>query len=110
MAALHNPAIMEKYALRLFISCESASTCSDLVINIGSHLGVEPSSHLSKAIVWHFGQCGPCLVVLDNFETPWEHLESRGQVEEFISLLADIPTLALLVRLIPISLGSGGTH
>ncbi|KAJ7849602.1 P-loop containing nucleoside triphosphate hydrolase protein, partial [Mycena leptocephala] len=99
MAALHNPAIMEKYALRLFISCESASTCSDLVINIGSHLGLEPSSHLSKAIVWHFGQCGPCLVVLDNFETPWEHLESRGQVEEFISLLADIPTLALLITM-----------
>ncbi|KAJ7907095.1 hypothetical protein B0H13DRAFT_1879917 [Mycena leptocephala] len=92
MAALHNPAIMEKYVLRHFISCESTSTYSDLVVNIGSHLGLEPSSHLSKAIVWHFGQCGPCLVLLDNFETPWEHLESRGRVEEFISLLADIPT------------------
>ncbi|KAF7350049.1 NB-ARC domain-containing protein [Mycena venus] len=99
MAALHNPEVMEKYVLRHFISCESTSNRSDLVINIGSHLGLEPSPHLSKAIVRHLGECGPCLVVLDNFETPWEHLESRGQVEEFISLLADIPTLALLITM-----------
>ncbi|KAJ7754714.1 P-loop containing nucleoside triphosphate hydrolase protein [Mycena olivaceomarginata] len=99
MAALHNLQVMEKYVLRHFISCESTSNRSELVINIGSHLGLEPSPDLSKAIVRHFGQCGPCLVALDNFETPWEHLESRGQVEEFISLLADIPTLALLITM-----------
>jgi hypothetical protein len=79
-----------------FISCESASTCADLVISIGLHLGLQLSSQLSKAIVRHFDQCGPCLMVLD---TPWESMESRKQVEEFLSLLADIPRLALLVRL-----------
>jgi hypothetical protein len=94
MAALHHPAIMEKYNLRHFISCESANTCAGLVRIIGLQLGVEPST---SAIVRHFGQCGPCLVVLDNFETPWETIESRAQVEEFLSLLADIPSLALLV-------------
>jgi hypothetical protein len=36
-------------------------------------------------------------MVLDNFETPWEPIELRGQVEDFLSLLADIPSLALLV-------------
>jgi tetratricopeptide (TPR) repeat protein len=100
MAALHHPAIWEKYNLKHFISCESASTCGDLVASIGLHLGLEPSRQLSKAIVRHLGQCGPCLVVLDNFETPWESIESRAQVEEFISLLADIPSFALLVSLI----------
>jgi hypothetical protein len=100
MAALHDPAMMAKYSLIHFISCESASTWGDLVTNIGLHLGLKPSGQLSKAIVRHFGQCGPCLVVLDNFETPWEPIESRAQVEEFISLLADIPNLALLVSLL----------
>ncbi|KAJ7928345.1 hypothetical protein B0H13DRAFT_2311624 [Mycena leptocephala] len=99
MAALHHPAIWEKYNLKHFISCESASTCGDLVASIGLHLGLEPSRQLSKAIVRHLGQCGPCLVVLDNFETPWESIESRAQVEEFISLLADIPSFALLVTM-----------
>jgi hypothetical protein len=100
MAALHDDAIIEKYNLRHFISCESSTNCGDLVTHIGLHLGLDvASSPLSKAIVQHFRQCGPCLVVLDNFETPWEAVESRGPVEEFLSLLADIPSLALLVSL-----------
>ncbi|KAJ6569168.1 P-loop containing nucleoside triphosphate hydrolase protein, partial [Mycena capillaripes] len=99
MAALNHPAITEKYSLKHFISCESSNTYGDLVYNVGLHLGLEPSSHLSKAMVRHFEGCGPCLVVLDNFETPWEPMESRGQVEEFISLLADIPTVALLITM-----------
>ncbi|KAJ7883741.1 hypothetical protein B0H13DRAFT_1628974, partial [Mycena leptocephala] len=98
MAALHHPAIIEKYNLRHFISCESASTCADMVAIIGSHLGLEPSNLLSKRILQHLAQCGPCLVVLDNFETPWEPIESRGQVEDFLSLLADITSLALMVN------------
>jgi hypothetical protein len=97
IAALHNPAMVEKYTVRHFISCESANNCSDLVNIVGSHLELEPSRQLSKLIIHHFRQCGPCLVVLDNFETPWEPVESHGQAEEFISLLADIPSLALLV-------------
>jgi hypothetical protein len=97
MAAVHHPAIIEKYVLMHFISCESASTCAELVTCIGLYLGMETSTQLSKQIVRHFGQCGSCLVVLDNFETPWEPVESREQVEQFLSLLADIPSLALLV-------------
>ncbi|KAJ6564749.1 P-loop containing nucleoside triphosphate hydrolase protein [Mycena capillaripes] len=99
MAALHHPAIMEKYGLMHFISCESASTWGELVTNISFPLGLKPASNLLKTIVWHFEQCGSCLVVLDNFETPWEPLESRAQVEELLSLLADIPSLALLVTM-----------
>jgi hypothetical protein len=64
---------------------------------IGSHLGLQPSNLPSQGILWHLTQCGPCLVVLDNLETPWEPIESRGQVEDFLSLMADIPSLALLV-------------
>jgi hypothetical protein len=104
MAALHHPAIMEKYSIMHFISCESATTCADFVTNIGLHLGLEPSSQVSRAIIRHLEQCGPCLVVLDNFETPWEPLKSRAQVEEFLSLLTDIPSLSLLVSLNIISL------
>ncbi|KAF8154328.1 hypothetical protein K438DRAFT_1777960 [Mycena galopus ATCC 62051] len=74
-------------------------SCAELMIKIGLHLRLEPSRLLSKTIVHHLRQCGSCLLVLDNFETPWEPLESRRQVEEFLSLLADIPSLALLVTM-----------
>ncbi|KAJ7886883.1 hypothetical protein B0H14DRAFT_3127808 [Mycena olivaceomarginata] len=99
MATLHHPTIVEKCTVKYFISRESANTHADLVIPIGLHLCLELSRQLSKAIVHHFVQCGSCLVVLDNLETSWEPLESRGQVEEFLSLLADIPSLALLVTM-----------
>jgi tetratricopeptide (TPR) repeat protein len=36
-------------------------------------------------------------MILDNFETPWEAMDGRTKVEEFLSLLAGIPHLALLV-------------
>ncbi|KAF8183223.1 hypothetical protein K438DRAFT_1975095 [Mycena galopus ATCC 62051] len=99
MAALHHPTLIEKYSLTHFISCESVDSCAELMTKIGLHLRLEPSRLLSKTIVHHFRQCGSCLLVLDNFETPWEPLESRRQVEEFLSLLADIPSLALLVTM-----------
>jgi hypothetical protein len=104
MAALHHPAIMERYPIMHFISCESATTCADFVTNMGLHLGLKPSSQVSRAIMRHLEQSGPCLIVLDNFETPWEPLESRPQVEEFLSLLTDIPNVALVVSLNIISL------
>ncbi|KAJ7693444.1 hypothetical protein B0H17DRAFT_1060201 [Mycena rosella] len=83
--ALHHPTIIDKYRFRHFISCESATNKVDLLSIIGSHLGLDPAPQLAKSIVRYLEMSGPCLVVLDNFETPWEPVESRGAVEEFIS-------------------------
>ncbi|KAJ7452882.1 P-loop containing nucleoside triphosphate hydrolase protein [Mycena latifolia] len=99
MAALHHPTMIEKYNLRHFISCESANTDVELVSIVGAYLGFEPSKQLYQAIVRHFEGSGPCLLVLDNLETPWEALESRGKVEEFLISLADVPSLALLITM-----------
>ncbi|KAJ7479129.1 P-loop containing nucleoside triphosphate hydrolase protein, partial [Mycena latifolia] len=99
IAVLYHPAVIEKYSIRHFVTCESANTSGCLVAILGSHLGLGNSAQLPKAIVQHFRQCGPCLLVLDNLETPWEPLESRGAVEEFLSILADVPSLALLITM-----------
>ncbi|KAJ7452920.1 P-loop containing nucleoside triphosphate hydrolase protein, partial [Mycena latifolia] len=99
MAAIHHAATVEKYNFRHFISCESANTSVELVSIIGMHLGFESSRQLSQAIIRHFKGSGPCLLVLDNLETPWEAMESRGGVEEFLSSLADVLSLALLITM-----------
>ncbi|KAJ7147373.1 P-loop containing nucleoside triphosphate hydrolase protein, partial [Mycena filopes] len=101
MAVLHDPAVVAKYDQRHFIPCDSASNGADLVSLVASYLGLEPSKLLSRAIVGHLTASGPTLILLllDNFETPWEPLESRAEAEEFISLLTDIPTLALLITM-----------
>jgi CO dehydrogenase nickel-insertion accessory protein CooC1 len=98
-AALHHSAIMQKYPIQHFVSCESTNSSFELVSLLGLHLGFENSGHLFQIIVQHFHQCGPCLLVLDNFETPWEPSQSRRKVEDFLSALTEVPNLALLVNL-----------
>ncbi|KAJ7765111.1 hypothetical protein B0H14DRAFT_3593245 [Mycena olivaceomarginata] len=90
MAALHHPKVATKYQTRHFISCESTHTRDSLVAIIVSHLGLDTSSTSERA---------PCLIILDNFETPWEALEGRAKVEAFLALLADIPHVALLLTM-----------
>jgi hypothetical protein len=97
MAALHHPEVANKYQTRYFISCESAHTRDSLIAIIGSHLGLDTSSTSERAVVGMLSAGQPCLVILDNFETPWEAAEGRDKVEEFLALLADIPQVALLV-------------
>lgn len=97
-AALHHSQVNTKYSQCYFISCQSTNTCTSLVANIATHLGLPQSQNPTRKIVHHFRSSDPCLLVLDNFETPWELIAFRAEVEEFLSLLADISHLAILVR------------
>ncbi|KAJ6582623.1 hypothetical protein DFH09DRAFT_287520 [Mycena vulgaris] len=99
LASLHHPGVEQKYPHRHFISCESANSCGELISIVGAHLGLEQSRQLSKAIFSHFSNCSPALLVLDNMETPWEPASTRTKVEDFLSLLADVPHLALLITM-----------
>ncbi|KAJ7654373.1 hypothetical protein B0H14DRAFT_3706218 [Mycena olivaceomarginata] len=98
IAALHHPKVANKYQTRYFISCESAHTRDSLVAIIISHLGLETSRTSERAVaLLSSGQ--PCLMILDNFETPWEAMDGRAKVEEFLALLADISHVALLLTM-----------
>ncbi|KAJ7738209.1 hypothetical protein B0H14DRAFT_3610893 [Mycena olivaceomarginata] len=99
LATLHHPTVEQKYAQCHFVSCESAHSAVELISIVGTHLGLEPSRQLSRAIVQHFLENGPTILVLDNMETPWESLSTRANVEEFLSLLTDVPHLALLITM-----------
>ncbi|KAJ6514224.1 hypothetical protein C8R47DRAFT_1206598 [Mycena vitilis] len=98
-SALHHPAVSAKYLHRYFISCESATNYDDLVSIVASHLELSPSRNISKVIFRHFSGRPASILVLDNFETSWEPLGSRSQVEDFLSLLTDVPHLALLITM-----------
>jgi hypothetical protein len=97
MAALHHAKVANKYQIRHFISCESAHTRDSLVAIIGSHLGLDTSSTSERAVLAMLSAGQSCLMILDNFETAWEALGGRSEVEAFLALLADIPHVALLV-------------
>ncbi|KAJ7100462.1 hypothetical protein C8R44DRAFT_747510 [Mycena epipterygia] len=98
-AALHHPEVAAKYEHRFFVSTDSAMTSIELAALTGSHLGLKPGKDLTKAVVQFLSRGPPCLLVLDNLETSWEPLESCSGVEEFLSLLTDIPHLALMITM-----------
>ncbi|KAJ7180897.1 P-loop containing nucleoside triphosphate hydrolase protein, partial [Mycena filopes] len=99
-AALHHSDSCSKFEARFFVSAEAATTAVELAALIGLHLNLEPGPNLIKPVVWYFArQTSPCLLVLDNLETPWEPLESRSAMEEFLSLLTDVNHLALIITM-----------
>ncbi|KAJ7454939.1 hypothetical protein B0H11DRAFT_2324377 [Mycena galericulata] len=98
-SALHHPEVADRYRDRYFVSCDSAGTVEDLALAVATALGAELTGKLSTIIVKHLRTQPTCLLVLDNFETPWEPSATRPQVEEFLSVLADLSHVALLVTM-----------
>ncbi|KAJ7896607.1 P-loop containing nucleoside triphosphate hydrolase protein, partial [Mycena olivaceomarginata] len=90
-AVLHHPEITARYAQnRFFVGCASAMTTLELVNLIGAHLGLRPSKDLTQAMLQHFSNNPPSLLILDELETLWEPASSRGDIEELLSLLTGI--------------------
>ncbi|KAJ7260670.1 P-loop containing nucleoside triphosphate hydrolase protein, partial [Mycena rebaudengoi] len=98
-AALHDPQVEAKYSHRYFVPCHSSATCNELAATIADHIGLEKGSNMAKKIAHYFAHTPPSLLVLDNLETPWETLSSRAEVEEFLSLMTDVPQLGLMITL-----------
>ena len=97
LAAIHHPGVMLKFPTRHFLSCEASTTVDEVVSIVGGSLGILQSGNLIKRVIQELTKGPPCILVLDNFETVWEPPASRKEVEEFLSLLANISHVALLV-------------
>ncbi|KAJ7875680.1 hypothetical protein B0H13DRAFT_2549611 [Mycena leptocephala] len=98
-AVLHHPDICTKYKHRFFVSAESTTNNIELAALIGLHIGLEAQHDLTRPVVNHFSGKQSSLLILDNLETPWEPIQSRPGIEEFLSLLTDVPHLALIITM-----------
>ncbi|KAJ7736855.1 hypothetical protein B0H16DRAFT_110174 [Mycena metata] len=97
---LHHQDITTKYQEnRFFVTCDTASSKAELAGLIGAHLELKPGKDLTLAVLQHFSNGGPNFLILDNLETVWEPVESRTEIEEFLSLLADISSLTIVVTM-----------
>ncbi|KAJ7779640.1 P-loop containing nucleoside triphosphate hydrolase protein, partial [Mycena metata] len=97
---VHHEEVTTKYhGNRFFVTCDTASSKSELAGLIGAHLGLKPGKDLTRAILQHFSSNPPSLLILDNFETVWESTKSRQEIEEFLSLLTNINSLALMITM-----------
>ncbi|KAJ7710243.1 hypothetical protein B0H16DRAFT_1820947 [Mycena metata] len=99
-AVVHHEEVTTKYhGNRFFVPCDTASTKPQLAGLIGVHLGMKPGKDLTQAVLRHFSSSPPSLLILDNLETVWEPTKSRKDIEEFLSLLTDINSLALMITM-----------
>ncbi|KAJ7818193.1 P-loop containing nucleoside triphosphate hydrolase protein, partial [Mycena olivaceomarginata] len=99
-AVIHHAQIKTRYQQHcFFVACDSASSTVELAALIGVNIGLKPGRDLSQAVVQHFSSSPSSLLVLDNLETLWEPMECRSDIEEFLSLLADIEHLALMITM-----------
>jgi Cdc6-like AAA superfamily ATPase len=96
-AVLHHPETCTKFEDRFFISAESATTSIELAALIGSYVGLAPVKDFTQCVVQHFSRMPTLLLILDNLDTVWEPIQSRRATEEFLSLLAEVEHLALIV-------------
>ncbi|KAJ7936113.1 P-loop containing nucleoside triphosphate hydrolase protein [Mycena leptocephala] len=99
-AVLHHPKVTDIYGQhRFFVTSDSASTKTELAALIAAHLGVKPGKDATKPVVQYFSSNPACLLILDNLETVWEPTGSRGDIEEFLSLLTDVGHLGLIITM-----------
>ncbi|KAJ7717966.1 hypothetical protein B0H16DRAFT_1387944, partial [Mycena metata] len=97
---LHHEEIVTKYqGNQFFVVCDTAASKAELAGLIGAHLGMKPGKDLTQAVLYRLSKGSPALLILDNLETVWEPAESRKEVEEFLSLLTDITSLALMITM-----------
>ncbi|KAJ7688079.1 hypothetical protein B0H16DRAFT_1030448 [Mycena metata] len=97
---VHHEEVTTKYhGNRFFVTCDTASSKPELAGLIGAHLGMKPGEDLTQAVFQHFSSSPPSLLILDNLETVWELTNSRQEIEEFLSLLTDINSLALMITM-----------
>ncbi|KAF8158768.1 hypothetical protein K438DRAFT_1465317, partial [Mycena galopus ATCC 62051] len=98
VAALHDTKVVDKYPSRHFIACDAANADS-LVTIIARSLGLEESGGSASHLIHHLSHGASHLILLDNFETPWEPEDGRARVEEFLSLLTSVQHVALLITM-----------
>ena len=92
-AVAHDPAVVERFGdNRWFVALETVQSDDSLRDAIVRGLGRDPAAGFAAALDSLKGR--PALLILDNLETPWE--AERQASEETLSILAQVPGLALL--------------
>ncbi|KAJ7738492.1 hypothetical protein DFH07DRAFT_82876 [Mycena maculata] len=84
---------------RYFISCDAAGGKDDLLTSIAGPLGLQ-GDKLQKKILDALGKPEHRkVIVLDNFESPWESSSSKKEVEGFLASLCALNSLAVVITM-----------
>jgi len=97
LAAMHAAKVAARYGeRRYFIRCDGVQARAALVAKVADALGLPLAPNIEPAVLAALARA-PTVLALDNLETPWE--ADTLAVEEWLTLLAAVPGLALVVSL-----------
>ncbi|KAJ3981482.1 hypothetical protein F5890DRAFT_1535295 [Lentinula detonsa] len=102
LAVMQHSLIRETFGGGQFwIPCNTANSPSALLDALAEGTGVNPQSkNLLRSIVTRLSSCGQCILLLDNFETPWLLDESsQSRVLAILEQLDALPKLAILLTM-----------
>lgn len=97
LEALHDPRVAERFhERRWFVRCDGVKSRAELAAAIALAVRLPVTPNVETAVLAELAKA-PAALALDNMETP---LDADGKpVEELLSILANIPTLALAVTI-----------
>ncbi|KAF8558473.1 hypothetical protein OG21DRAFT_1481455 [Imleria badia] len=99
LAVLHRDEVVSLHGdHRWFISCEAASVPQGLISTIAIALN-QTGDNLYGKILKFLKEQPRTLLILDNFETPWEPASGRRETEDILASLTSINSLNLIVTL-----------
>ena len=102
LAILHHEEMQQMFDERhYFVSCEAATSVSLLMQAILTVLGVQSGSKEDPLTVMHnmlMVQSAPLLMVLDNFDTPWES-ENQTEVGSLLCRIAGVLHVTLIITM-----------
>lgn len=96
LAVACEPEVAAKFGQRrVMVRCDAAGGRPALVAAISEALLLPLGAQQPELAVLHSLGQGPTLLILDNFETPWE--SDTVEVEAWLGLLSEVPGLCMLV-------------
>ncbi|KAG8926088.1 hypothetical protein FRC02_009213 [Tulasnella sp. 418] len=100
---IHDPRVKERYVqYRCWVPCEQATSIPLFIELIAKSLNLPPSSssdRFGEIIVFLETSEHLFLLLLDNFETPWDIEGQQSDVADILTRLASIPTVSLLLTM-----------
>jgi tetratricopeptide (TPR) repeat protein len=102
LTILHHEKVQHRFlGHRHFVSCEAATSPQMLIISILQMLDVKLASGWDGLTTLHkfLMSSAPKLIVLDNFETPWEGSGVQSDVAEILFQIAAVKHVSLIVTM-----------
>ena len=101
VSILHHERVTAKFCEgRYFLPCDAITSADLLLAELAAALDMyEDLPGTSLKSVYHKLKQVPCLLVLDNFETPWESPQTRSEIESLLTEITSIGTVSLILTM-----------